>query len=368
MRIYPHFFRRNHLFYIFIGLYFLLLVTLAVTTPITPSEARLFFESIERPTQLFIQTGYSLSSTEFGLRSIFLLLGTVNGVLYYKITSYFFSRDSDRYLVTTLYLSLPGVIASTVMANDAVIISTLLLLFIFGFLRANWWISTISLLFLSCVHWSSYILYLGLILYAFSTLNKRLFFASMISLVLYFSFGIHTPDVGIRSYFLDIFGMYAAVFSPLLFIYLFYALYRVLLRGDRDIIWYISFMGLIVSMLLSFKFRIKIIDFSPYIMIGIIPMMGIYHSSLRVRMRRFQGGYRVLFWTVTSMLVLSSMSIILHQPIYRIAGKINYSIVAPVYEPYDRAKRLKAEDKSCANGIRERSLHQMRYYGIKRCF
>jgi len=359
---------RTDLFYTSLGLYFLILVALAITTPITPSEARLFFDPIDRPTQFLIQAGYSLSHTEFGLRSAFLLLGAINTLLYYQITAYFFSRRGDRYLVMMIYLSLPGVIASTVMASDAIIISTLILLFVYGFLKSNWWMTTIPLLLLSSVHWSSYILYLGLMLYAFSTHSRRLFAISTLSLILYLIFGIHAPDLGSRSYFLDIFGMYAAVFSPLLFIYLFYVLSRILLRGGRDIVWYISFMSLIVSMLLSLKFRIKIIDFSPYIMLGIIPVVHVYYGSLRVRMRRFQGGYRVIFWITVSTLWLSSLSIVLHQPIYRLVGAESYSIVAPVYEPYDRANRLKAEGKSCVDDIRERSLHQMRYYGIERCF
>lgn len=360
---------KTKVFCTLLGLYYLGLSALAMTTPITASEARLFFEpDVGSPTLFLIHLGYRLIPSEFGIRLPFLILGGISALLYYKITYYFFKRQDDRYLSLAIYLFLPGVIASTVLASDAVIISALLLLFIYAFLRESWSIVVVSLPLLAFVHWSAWVLYMALIIYSYFTADKRLFIVSLLSGVVYILFGVPTPDTGARSYLLDVFGMSVAVLSPLLFLYIFYALYRVLLRGGRNIVWYISFVGLLASLLLSLFYRVKITDFSSYIMIGVITSVQVYYGSLRVRMIRFQKAYKRTFCIVVTALMITSMLIVLHKPLYRIAGKTYYPIVAPIYEPYDRACKLKAQGKNCANYISQRSLHQMRYYGIERCF
>lgn len=359
---------KRNIFYSFFLLYFAVLVTVAITTPITPSEARLFFQPVDNVVSFLMQAGYSISDSEFGLRLFFILLGIVNALLYYKITDYFFKKQDDRYLTLAVYLMLPGIIASTVLVNDAIIISTLVSFFIYGFLRKYWIVASLALLALSFIHWSVLILFSTLILYSFFIKNRQLFYISALAFCLYFLVGIDIPRIEQTSHLFELLSVYATVFSPLFYIYVFYSLYRVLLRGPRDIVWYISFTALMLSLLFSFWHKINIVDFSPYIMIAVIVAIRTYYNSLRVRMRRFQGGYRLIFWIVTVSLILSSFSAIFHQPIYRLVGKVNYSIVAPVYEPYDRAKALRSEGKNCTDNISRRAVHQMRYYGIKRCF
>ena len=359
---------KRNLFYSFLVLYFLSLIVVAVTTPITPSEARLFFQPIDSIVAFLMHLGHSMYSTEFGLRMFFLMLGFINALLYYQVTSFFFSKSEDRYLTLAIYLLLPGMIAASVLANSAIVVSTLVLLFVYGFLRKYWVLASSALLLLSFVHWSALVFFSILILYSLFIKSRQLFYMSALALCLYFFVGIDIPDMQSKSHFVELLGTYATIFSPLLFIYIFYALYRVLLRGTRDIVWCISFFILILSLVLSFWQKISIVDFSPYIMIGVVIAINVYYASLRVRLRRFQAGYRLMFWIVTVSLILSSFSIIFHQPIYRFVGKVNYSIVAPIYEPYDASKKLKQENKICEDIISKRAIHQMRYYGVKKCF
>jgi len=359
---------KKYRFLLFLLLYMSVLGVVAATTPISPSEAYLFFQDQPTVTTLLMHSGQSVLSGELGMRLPFLLLGLLNAVLFYNITHILFAKENMHMMAVLFYLILPGVIISSVLANDAVIMTFMILLFVYFYFRDNKFLSSVPFLFLSLIHWSALYFYIVMILYGLFQKKRWIFLLSIGALILYFSLGIGLPKISSKSYFFELLGIYATIFSPLLFIYLFYALYRTLLRGEKDVIWYISFGALAISLGLSLEQRIRITDFSPYVMLGLIVAVRTYYSSLSVRLKQFQSGYRVIFWFVTVSLIVSSLSILLHQPIYRLVGKANYTIVAPVYEPYDKMKRLKLEGKSCFKEIDRKALDQMRYYGLNKCF
>jgi len=358
---------RNYLFYIFILLYLTALVIVADTTPIAPSEAYRFYDSSGVVTFL-MHIGYDIYPKELGIRLPFIILGILNILLYYKILLYNFDKQNDIYMALFIYLMLPGTIASAILANIAILITTLVLILIYSYYKDFFLGIIIALLTLSFIHWSVVILFLAITVFSLIENKRWLLFISLVAIYVYFLWGFPIPELRGRSSFLELLSVYATVFSPLVFIYLFYSLYRVLLRGGRDIVWYISFISLIVSFALSLKVRIKIIDFSPYIMIGAMIMVQTYYNSLRVRMRYFQKRYKVAFWIVIISLIVSSLSIILHQPIYKIVGKKNYSIVAPIYVPYELTKKLHKNGIKCTDINRIKILRQMKFYGINRCF
>jgi len=358
---------RKYLFSAVWLLYFSILGIVAATTPITPSEAYGFYHSSSITTFL-MHIGYILFPSEFGLRIFFLFFAMLNALLYERVTASFVSRSEDRYVIVMIYLILPGVVASSILANSAVILSFLVLLFLYAYMKKNWLVVTLSLLLLSVVHWSALFLYGILLLYAANRRERWLLIVTIIAVIFYTFSGMEMPLPRDTNNVLELLSIYATVFSPLVFIYLFYVLYRTLLRGERNIIWYISFYSLIISLILSFIYRIRIVDFSPYIMLGTMLMIQSYHASLRVRMRRFQNRYRWVFKIVTISLIVSTLSILLNKPIYRTVGKEYYALFAPVYAPYDRAKELRSEGKSCVNGIGGKQMDQMKFYQINRCF
>ncbi len=358
---------RRAFFYIAIIVYFIALGIVAATTPITPSEAYRFYHTSEIST-FFMHTGYTHIPSELGLRIFFILFGIFNALLYYLITQFFLQKRADRYLSTLIYLLFPGVVASSILANSAIIVSTLILIFIYAFFKKCWLAVSIALLLLALIHWSAIIIYMILTLYALIKQEKLLLGILMLSTLFYAYYGVDFSLAPEGSHILELLSIYATVFSPLVFIYLFYTLYRILLRGNRNMIWYLAFFSLITSLLMSLQYRISIVDFSPYIMLGSMLMIQGYYSSLRVRMRRFQNSYRWVFKIVTISLILSSLSILLNQPIYRTVGKEYFSVFSPVYSPYDRALELKRNGKNCTKETGAKRIEQMKFYGIDRCF
>jgi len=353
---------------IFLLLYLSTLLVVAATTPISPSEAYLFFQENTTPTVLLMHWGDFLLQNELGLRLFFLLLGSFNIYLFYAVTAYFFRKKEDRLLALYFYVLLPGVIISTVLANDAVVIAFLVLLFVYFYLRRQVAFSLLPLFLLGFVHWSALYFYMVLMLYGLFQKERWVFLGAAIATVLYLLAGIDMPEPVSGNYFFEMLGIDATIFSPLLFVYLFYALYRVLLRGERSLLWYISFGALVISLILSLQERIKITDFSAYLMLGMMVAVQTYLGSLKVRLKRFRRGYHLFFVVIASSLIISSLMMLFHQPIYRLLGKKYYPLVASVYEPYDRAVKLKSDGEKCVKESKQKVLYQMRYYGLNKCF
>ncbi|NKQ41164.1 MAG: hypothetical protein HF962_06305 [Sulfurovum sp.] len=355
------------LFYTLVALYFLVLSVVAHTTPISPSEAYQFYQDDFSVTAFLMHIGQNTLAGEIGFRLPFILMGILNSFLFYTISRKLFIRKNDAVLALGIYLLLPGVIASTILASDAMIISTLILTFIYLHIKHYSSLSVIPLFVLMFVHWSASFLYLILVIYALIKKEKVLLLVSMLLLLVYFAIGVVIPEESTKSYFFELLGVYATIFSPLVFIYFFYAGYKTLFGGERDIIWYVSFLAFALSLLFSLDEKVRIADFSSYTMIGIIVAVRSYSSSLRVRLKQFQRGYNIMFAVVISSLVVSASSLLLHQPIYKFVGKDRYPIVAPIYEPYDLSLELKSKGANCIDSINERVYYQMKYYGIEKC-
>jgi len=357
----------KYLPHIFIILYMLTISILAITTPISVSEANLFYSSIQSPTTFIMHKSQEIFGYEFGFRTIFVLISFLNAWLFYKITRHFFKNRKDKLMAFFIYLMLPGTIAESVLVSDAILISLFLSLFIIGYLKHNYTLIVISLAALGFVHWSSLEFYIIILIYTLFSKHYKIMFISIIALVSYIYFGGHIPSLTYQNTTVKLLAIYATVFSPLFFVYLFFAGYRIFLIGKRDIIWVISFAALMVSFLMSVYTKIRVEDFSPYLMTGVIVALRSYHNSSRVRLKRFRQKYEIVFIGVISMLLISSTIIIIHQPIYRLLGKDVVTAVSPIYKPYDKSNELNIRGIRCVKNPGKRSINQFRYYGITKC-
>jgi hypothetical protein len=99
---------------------------------------------------------------------------------------------------------------------------------------------------------------LGLVFYALYYKNINFFILNLVLLSI--NLYIYGTDIGgyPTGHFLDALGVYAAIFSPIVFVYMVYVLYRVYLSKDYDIVWFISTTTLIFSLLLSLRQRVHI--------------------------------------------------------------------------------------------------------------
>jgi len=340
---------------------------LATTTPISPHEAKIFYE-LSDLVSILMHVGDNIIGGFLGLRIVFIFFGLLSIALFYELSRRYFLQREDAYLATTLFMFLPGIITATTLANEAIIVLPLVLYFVLMYERESFWSLPFVMLALFFIHEASIIFFAALLLYGLVHKDKKLsiFSSAFLLAFVYLAKGIEIGG-GPSGHFVEIFGLYATVFSPLLFLYFFYAMYRILLREKKTLLWYISFTALAFSLLLSIRQRVYITDFAPYVTIAIVLMLDVFSHSVRVRLPEFQKRYKRAFYVVVSFLGLSVALIVFHQLFFLILKDPTQHFANRVYKPYFLAKELKSEGIECYDGAHGREVYQLRYYNILSC-
>ncbi len=340
---------------------------LASTTPISPHEAKIFYTS-----QDFVGTlmrwGEGLVPGFLGLRIFYLFLGFITVGLFYELSRRYFPRREDAYLSTFIFMYLPGILTATTLVNVAIIALPLVLLFVLLYEKRHFIMLPFIMLALFFIHEASIIFFVAVLLYSVVHKDKKLIIVSSAFLLafIYLAKGI---EIGGRpsGHFAEIFGLYATVFSPLVFLYFFYAMYRILLREKKTLIWYISFTAFAFSLLLSIRQRVYITDFAPYVMIAVVLMLDVFNHSVRVRLPQFQKWYVWGFYTVMAFLALSVFVIVFHKMLFYMSSNPSKHFAKRIYRPYLLSEQLKAEGVTCNDSAKGRTSYQLRYYGIPPC-
>ena len=353
-------------------LYAVLLYTLAVfylasTTPISPHEAKIFYTSSDI-VGFFMRLGDTLVGGFLGLRIFFVFFGFVALLLFYRLSQQHFEHKKDSYLATMLLMLLPGMLTGIVLANVSIIVLAIVLLFVLLYENGDKIIWPFLLLGLFFIHEASMIFFFALLVYAVIHKDKYL---GILSLTFLLAFIVLSKGIDISGrplgHFIEIFGLYVTLFSPLLFLYFFYAMYRILLREKKTLLWYISFTALIFSLILSLRQRVYITDFAPYVMVSVILMLDIFNNSLRVRLPQFQKRYKRGFYAIVAFLLFTASLVIFHKPIYDFMEEDSRHFATRIYKPHALAMRLKAQNIKCYDETKGREAYQLKYYQLPSC-
>lgn len=358
---------KKHYFWTIAFFYAIAVFYLAGTTPISPHEAKVLFTSNDI-VAYFMQWGQSLNDDFLGLRLFFILFGFLSIALFYHLSRSIFSKPEEAYFSTMIFMLLPGLLTGMALANIAIIVLPVVLFFVLMYEKGYFWILPFLMLILFFIHEASIIFFIAVLIYAVIHKDKRLMIVSMAFLL---AFIYMAKGIVIRGrpsgHFIEIFGLYASLFSPFLFLYFFYALYRILLRGSKNLLWYISFTALAFSLLLSLRQRIHITDFAPYVMIAIPLMLSSFYNSLHVRLPQFQKPYKIGFYFIVFSLVLSAMVIITHQFTYYYMGKHPKHFAKRIYYPYDIVRELREQGMGCYERKGRKDRYQLQYYNMPLC-
>jgi len=310
-------FTRYNLGYIFLFvLNTIILVYSANNFSISFKEANIYFDITDR--LLYYIT--HISTTLFGqndiaLRLPFILFYILSAILLFLITKDYFKKEIDRFLSLSIFMFLPGVYSAALLVNEAIIVifATLLYLYLRKLTNKEQYLLLFLYLFIDN---SFAILYLALFVYSLKEKNNNLLIFSLILFGL--SMSIYGFDIQgrPRGYFIDTFGIYASIFSPILFLYFFYAIYRVGLKYDKDIIWYICATALCFSFILSFRQKINIEDFAPFVVISVPIMVKLFMHSIRIRLKIYRKKYYIIAFISIVILVLNILLLIFNKYLF----------------------------------------------------
>lgn len=269
---------------------------------------------------------YILGQNDLALRLPFILFYTFSVIIMYKITENYFKYEKDRYISIIVFMILPGVLSASLLVNSAIVIIFFTLLYLYYYHKYNKHSYILLLLFLFIDN-SFAILYLALFFYSLKNKDTKLIYFSLIlfSLSMYI-YGFSTGGKP-RGFLVDTFAIYATVFSPFLFLYFLYTMYRSWIKDERTLIWYISITALLLSLLFSFRQRIYIEDFAPYVVISLPYMLKTFFHSYRVRLKEFRTKYNILAFLIVLMLSINVILTFVNKPLYLVLTNANKHFV-----------------------------------------
>ncbi len=343
----------------------LLLFYGASTLSISYKEAVIFFEQnnfihhvVRFSTSLFGQNDYAL-------RLPFILFHVLSILLAYKISKFFLPRLQDRMLSVITFMLLPGVVGSALLVNAAGMVIFFTLLFIWLFLNGYKPAYLALLPLLLFVDNSFMVLYLGV--FAYAVYKKEWWFAGYSGLLFLVALGVYGfPMHGKpKGYIIDTLISYSLIFSPLIFLYFFYTLYRILMKEEKNIVWFISFIALIFSILISYRQRILIDDFAPYVVVSVPLMVKMFMASYRVRLPENRRGHKALFILVFAILLVNFIATYTYKYFYLFLEKPSKHFAYKYNIAKELAEKLKQLNVHEVTVDKKMQL-RLKFYGINR--
>lgn len=300
---------------------------------------------------------------DLALRLPMILMHTVGAFLYYDISKSVFKKPGDQLWGLIVYLLLPGINSAAIMVDGAGLVLFLLLLFLFVYKHKRLFSYFLLPLYV-LIDASFAFLYLALVFYAIEH-RKTLILISCIGL-----FGASMYLYGIEigghpaNYFLSTLGLYAAIFSPFVFIYLIYALYRTGMKEERDILWYLGATAFLFSLLLSFRQQMKLEELAPYLLVATPIMVKTFLSSYRIRLPEFRKAYRVLLVLAFGVLFFSTLIIYMNKVLYLFVSSPSKHFVYNNHVAKELASELKKLGIVALSTQDRRLQLRLRFYGI----
>jgi hypothetical protein len=333
---------------------------------ISHREAKTFFEADSFLHYILHLSTALFGQNDFALRLPMLLMHLLAVVLFYRVTSDYLSRTADRLWMVAIFMLLPGVTSAALLVDSSsfVIFAIFFYVYLAPRYRAA---SDLWLLFLVGLDMAFALLYLGIFFYALQQRDRR---QSIVALLLFgtnlYFFGFDTHGIP-KGHFLDVLGLYAAIFSPIVFLYLAYTLFRRVAKRKLDLLWYLSAVPLLASLLLSFRQEIYIEMFAPYLLLA-MPLAGrTFFHSYRVRLKPYRSSYRLVFGISVGILVLHALVILFNKELYRF---VDYGPDHFAYRQHvakELTAKLRAADITCVDADDRKMQLRLRFYGIGQC-
>jgi hypothetical protein len=319
------------------------------------------------PLQILEQLSLAIfGKNDFALRLPMIVLHLLSALSLFSLSKKYLKFDRDRLWLVVVFILLPGVLSSSIVVNSAGLVIFSLFLYL-NFYDKNIYFRYLLLPLLWLVDPSMEILFMALTLFAiqekdyrFAIFNALLFISSL------FYFGFDAAGLP-KGHFLDTLAIYSAIFTPIVFVYLFYILYRRFVTKRIDILWYIASTALVLSLLLSFRQRLHLEEFAPFILAA-LPLAGqTFYHSYRVRLKEFRGTYRVLFSLSILFLFINATAVMLNQYLYKIIKNPQEHFAYEMHIAKELAQKLRSEKLTCIDANDKKMQARLEFYGVGYC-
>ena len=315
------------------------------TISISAKEAHIYYEGRGFLHQLVHLGTAVFGQNDFGLRIPFIIFHLLGVLLLYRVSGYYQKDENERVFTIALFMFLPGVLSSSLIVNSSSVTIFFTIFFIYLFEEQKKTRFHYILLFLLLFVDSSYeVLYLGVFAYAvFKRYKKLAIYTSILFLISLYIYGFDSGGKP-KGYFLDTLALYSLVFSPILFLYYFYTMYRIVFKWQKTMLWFISFTGFMLSIVLSFRQRIPLSEFAPYAVIALPLVVDYFFRSVKVRLKIFRKPYYVALGVTVFFLIVNFSLTYFNKVLYLFLENPNKHFAQKFHIAKDLAKELKKQN------------------------
>ena len=313
----------------------------------------------------------SLSLNLFGqndlaLRFMMILFHLLSAILMYEISKRYIPLERNRLWLLLVFLLLPGVVSAAIIVNSAGMLIFGLLLFVYLSEKIPQRYLNVLLLLYALTDVSFVYLFLGLAVYY--SMNKQKYnLVYVLALYMLTSYLYGFEVTGSPSgHFLDTIGIYSAIFTPIIFIYLFYALYKRYFTSKLDMLWCISATALILSLVLSFRQRIPLENFAPYLIIALPLAAQSFISSYRVRLKVYRKRYKLAFVLSFIFLISNTLLVFFNKELYVFIQNPKNHFAYEMHVAKELSNILKERDILCLT-TDEKMQTRLKFYGVTKC-
>ena len=344
---------------------FVFLLYAANSLSISYNEAEIFFQKHSLLSYILKLSTHLFGQNDLAVRGVMIFFHIASVVLMYKVSKFYIKLEFDRIIAVLLFVLLPGTLASALIINNAGICITLALLCIYLFHIKKKILFSLFFCLAFFIDGDFLIFYAGFFIFALYKRKPPLAWLSAILflLTLYF-FGFETNGRP-SGHFIDTFGIFAAVFSPFVFIFFVYTIYRIWVKEKKDLLWFIAICSFCFCMIVSVRQRLELEQFLPFCVIATPLMVRVFFNSYRVRLPKFRKGHKICTSLVMLFLIFNWSAIIFNQIFYLFLSDPTKHLT---YK-FDVAKEL--ADKLKEAGVQDiatedtRLALRLKFYGIK---
>jgi len=138
------------------------------------------------------------------------------------------------------------------------------------------------------------------------------------------------------------------------------------LTKDIDILWFISTVAFIFSLLLSFRQRVELEHFAPYLILALPLVAQTFYHSYRVRLKMFRTKYRIAFVLSLILLLLNYLVVFFNKELYLFIDNPQKHFAYNMHVAKELADELKSRGIICVNTETKMS-NRLRFYGVTNC-
>ena len=333
---------------------------------IASSEASLLYGNFSFLQYLVKASLEIFGDNDFGLRFVFIVMHTASALLMYLISQRYLKSERNRLWLVLTFVLLPGVVSSAIMVNHAGFIIFGLLLYLYLEQKISKIFINILLFIYALVDVGFVYLFLGLVFYyLFNKKYKEFAYNSALFFLSSYLYGFDIYGFP-RGHFLDTIGVYAAIFNPIIFVYIFYVLYRRYLADKKDKLWYIASTALLFSLLISFRQRVDIEHFAPYLIIALPLAAQTFVSSYRVRLKEHRKGYRAIFVVSFVLLIINTLLVFFNKELYLVLDNPKKNFAYNMHIAKELASKLKEKKIDCVD-TDPKMQKRLRFYAVTKC-